>query len=105
MTVTFELATEYNYPHINTYRRYRDGELSGWKFETEEGYVMYNPNEQNTEYNPETDEEVPVIYYYTQYNASFRYNPADFPYIAVPRDSVDENYIFGGGDNNDHEVM
>lgn len=104
MTITFELATEYNYPHINTYRRYRDGELSGWKFETEEGYVMYNPNDETYEEDPETGLEVRVHYYYTQYNASFRFDPATFPYIAVPRDSVDENYIFGGGDN-DHEVM
>ena len=101
---TYELATEYNYPNINTYRRYADGVLNGWKFETQEGYVMYNPNEENYELDLETGLEVRVNYYYTQYNASFRYNPDNFPYIAVPRDSVDENYIFGVGDN-DHEVM
>ena len=55
---------------------------------------MYNPNEIFYELNIETDEEIPVFYYYTQYNTSAKYELENFPYIAVPRIVVDENYIF-----------
>lgn len=100
---TYELATDLNYPNINIYRRYYNGEFNGWKAETAEGYVMYNPNEENYEPDPITGEMVRVNYYYTITTLPLRYNIANFPYIAVPRDSVDENYIFGSGNN--HETV
>ena len=102
---TYELATDYNYPNINIYRRYYNGEFNGWKAETADGYVMYNPNANNTELDPETGLERPVIYYYTGTDLPLRYNIDNFPYVAVLRSSVDENYIFGGGNNNKPEIM
>ena len=102
---TYELATDYNFSHINLYRRYKDGVFNGWKAETEEGYVMYDSTANDTEFDPITMEERPVTYYYVGTTLPKNYNIDNFPYIAVPRDSVDENYIFGVGDNNDHEVM
>ena len=101
---TYELATDYNFPNINLYRRYKDGVFNGWKAETAEGYVMYDTTANNTELDPETMIERPVTYYYTITTLPLRYNIDNFPYVAVPRDSVDENYIFGGEDNN-HEIM
>lgn len=101
--ITYELATDYNFPHINVYRRYYDGEFNGWKAETVEGYVMYNPNVINTEYDEETDTEIPVTYYYIRTTLPKIYNMDNFPYIAVPRDSVDENYIFGLPEE-EHEI-
>ena len=103
--ITYELATDYNFPNINIYRRYYNGEFNGWKAETADGYVMYNPNANNTELDPETMEERPVIYYYTGTTLPLRYNMDNFPYVAVLRSTVDENYIFGVGNNNNHEVM
>lgn len=100
---TEELNTNYNYPHIDIFNRLRDGELTGYQARTQEGYVMYDPNAHYTELNPGTMEEVPVTYYYTLRGMPMAYNLANFPMIAVPRDSVDENYIFGV--DNDHEVM
>ena len=102
---TYEVSTEHNvYPNITVYDRFRDGVQSGWRFNTNEGYVMYDTTANNTELDPETMEEIPVTYYYTQYYANPNYNWNNFHWVAVPRSSVDENYIFGVGDPN-HEVM
>lgn len=94
-TYTKEIATEFNFPNITIYRLLEDGELCGWEARTNEGYVMYNPNANDVELDPDTMEEIPVTYYYTIKGFNPRYNFANFPWVAVPRDSVDENYIFG----------
>ena len=100
---TYEISTEHNFPNITVYRRLKDGILSGWEVKVNDGYVMYNPNDPQIEYD-EDDNEITVYWYYTIKVLPVTYNFANFPWVAVPRDSVDENYIFGVG-NNDHEVM
>ena len=102
---TYELSTEHNFPGISVYRVLRDGVLNSWEVRANEGYVFYNVNANDVEWNEDLQEEVPVTYYYTIKSLPLRFNFANFPWVAVPRDSVDENYIFGGGENNDHEVM
>ncbi len=102
---TKELNTNYNFPHIDIYNRLGDGVLSGYQAIAHEGYVMYDTTANDTEIDPDTMEERPVTYYYTLRGFPATFNFANFTMVAVPRDSVDENYIFGGGDNNDHEVM
>lgn len=101
---TEEIATEFNFPNITISRVLADGVLASYRARTNPGYVMYNPNANDTELDPETMEERPVTYYYVIKGLPKTYNFANFPWVAVPRDSVDENYIFGGV-NNDHEVM
>ena len=101
---TFEVATEYNFPHIIVYRKLTDGVHTAWRINAEEGYVFYDTTANNTEIDPETMEEIPVIYYYTVASLPMRTDMSNFRFAAVPRDSVDENYIFSVGDNN-HEVM
>lgn len=93
-TFDYELATDYNFPNINIYRRYKDGEFNGWQAETEDGYVMYDTTAKDTEYNPEIDTETPVRYYYTTSTLPKMYDISKFPYKAVRRNSVDEKYIF-----------
>lgn len=104
-TYTREIATEFNFPNITVWRLLCDGELYGWEALTNEGYVMYNPNANDTEIDPDTMEEIPVTYYYTIKGFPARYNFANFPWVAVPREGIDENYIFGGGNEPEHEVM
>lgn len=94
-TYTFVEATEYNFPHITVYRKLRDGVQSAWRFNTEDGYVMYDTRANDTELDPETMEERPVTYYYVVASAPLSFNMDNFPWVAVPRESVDENYIFG----------
>lgn len=103
--IVYEVATDIVYPNITIERRLSDGVLSGYRFTANEGYVMYDTTANNTELDPETMEEIPVIYYYTIGILPTNFNFDNFHWVAVPRDSVDENYIFGGVDNNDHEVM
>ena len=101
---TYEISTEHNiYPNMTVYDRLVDGVKNGWRINANEGYVFYDANANHTEIDPETMQPVPVIYYYTVATKSRNYNWANFALVAVPRDSVDENYIFGVGGNN-HET-
>lgn len=101
---TKELATDIVFPHILVYRQYSDGVHYGYEVLTESGHVMCNPNANDTEFDSETMQEIPVTYYYVSKHLPLNFNFDNFPWVAVPRDSVDENYIFGGGDS-DHETM
>ena len=105
MAYTYRVSTEHNiYPNITVYDRFWDGEeADGWRVEANEGYVFYDPNANNTDIDQTTGEEIPVIYYYTLMLLTRYYNWANFSLIAVPRESVDENFIFGVGNNN-HEI-
>ena len=103
MTIVYE-PTEYNFPNLTVKKGMSDGVLIHYQVTANEGYVFYDVNANDTELDPETMEERPVTYYYTIMSLTPNYNFDNFHWVAVPRDSVDENYIFGGGDN-DHEVM
>lgn len=92
---TEEIATDKVYPNLTIYRKFKDGVHYAWKMTANEGYVFYDTSENNTEIDPDTMEERPVIYYHTIASFPLNYNWDNFPYVAVPRDSVDENYIFG----------
>ena len=107
MAVIFEISTEHNnYEGITVYDRFSNGVAAGWEVRANEGFVFYDTRRNDTEIDPETMEEIPVTYYYTIKSIPRTYNDWDnFPYVAVPRDSVDENYIFGGGNEPDHEIM
>ena len=108
MAHTFIEATDLNFPNLTLYRRYNDGEHTGYRLNANEGYVFYDSTEETFELKLDEETgnlvEVPVTYYYTLAYLTRNYNFDNFPYIAVPRDSVNENYIFGGSDNN-HEIM
>ena len=97
------LATDLNFPNLLIYRTYADGVHDGYRVVSADGYVMYDSAENSTELDPDTMEEVPVTYYYTVAHLSMRTNFDNFTWVAVLRSEVDENYIFGGGNN--HEVM
>lgn len=106
MAITYSISTEHNiYPNLTVYDRFMNGVQYGWRVNANEGYVFYNKNENYTETNPETGLEEPVTHYYTIVYPGPSVDWNDFPYIAVPRDSVPADQIFGGGDNNDHEIM
>ena len=92
---TYELATDIVFPNITVYRKLNEGTLVGYEVYSNEGYVMYDTSANHTEQDPETMEEIPVIYYYTWLSCPRNYNFNNFTWVAVPRDSVDENYIFG----------
>lgn len=104
-TYTYEVSTEHNnYPNLTVYDRFRDGILNGWKVTANEGYVFYDENANDSITDPDTLEPIPITYYYTIRMLNPNYNWANFALVAVPRDSVPADQIFGGGDN-EHEVM
>ena len=100
---TMEIATDYNFPNLTVYRKYRDGVHYAWRVTPNDGYVMYDTNANDVEYD-ENGNEYSVIYYYTSLDRPLNANWSNFSWVAVLRSSVDENYIFGLPDN-DHEVM
>lgn len=97
--------TDYNFPNITIEATYLNGRHTGYRLTANEGYVIYDTTANDTEIDPDTMEEIPVIYYYTISILPLSYPFDNFPWVAVPRTDVDENYIFGGGNNTDHEVM
>lgn len=108
MAVTFELSAEYSFPNITVYNRYADGIPAGWRINANEGYVFHDTTENLTEpkIDPETGDlatdvegniiEMPVTYCFAEAYLPRNYNMANLTFVAVPRDSVDENYIFDG---------
>ena len=107
--VTETIDTSFNFPHIDIYKRFYDGVQNAWRAYPQEGYVMYDTNDELTEpkVDPETGDfvideetgnivEVPVIHYFTMAGLPLSYNFDNFSWVSVPRSEVDENYIFGG---------
>ena len=100
----YEIDAERNiYPNITVEKKYYEGVFSGWRITANEGYVFYDTTANDTELDPDTMEETPVTYYYTLAYKNKNYNWNNFHYVAVLRSSVDENYIFGTGNN--HETV
>ena len=96
---TYELSTGHNYQGISVYRKLKDGVHYAWEIRADEGYVFYDTAAKDTEWNEETQTEEPVTYYYVIASLPLRFHFAKFSWVAVPRDGVDENYVFGVGDN------
>ena len=94
-------APQFNYENITIYEVINDttNELSSYRARPNEGYVMYDPNDDIY------DEEGNLIErkYFTLVGIPKFFNFNLFSYIAVPRDTVPEDQIFGGGNNN-HET-
>lgn len=97
-TYTYELSIEHSFPNIAVYRKMEDGVLCAWRVETDKGYVMYNPNEPQIGYD-DNDNEIEVYFYYGVKLLTLNFDFSSFPWVAVLRDSVDEKYIFSGGNN------
>lgn len=99
------LATDLIFPNLIIYRTYADEVQNGYRVIPADGYVMYDTADIYTEIDPETNEEIPVNYYFTEAHLSMRTNFNNFTWVAVLRSEVDENYIFGGGNNSKPEIM
>lgn len=101
---TYELATDIVFPNISVYRKFRDGVHCGYEVYSNEGYVMYDTAANDTEIlDPEVGP-VPTTYYYTWLSCPLNFNFANFTWVAVPRNTVPEDHIFGT-DKPEHEVM
>ena len=93
------LATDIVFPHIEVYRKYRDGEHYGYKIIPEDGYHMYDTTTKDTEYDPETGTEVPIIRYYHVIHAPLIFDFDNFTWVAILESEVDEDHINNNGDD------
>ena len=97
MTIwTEEINTNFNYPHIDIFNKYKDGVLMRYEVKAQEGYVMYESDRVNADigFNPDTEEEFMTTYYYIISGMPLNYNFDNFKWVAIDRNSVDNNYIF-----------
>jgi hypothetical protein len=102
-TWTTELDTTFSFPNLNVFKVLADGVQRSWRVIPQDGYVMYDTTAENWEQDGPDSEPYLVTHYFTQWNCPINFNWNHFTWVAVLRSEVDENYIFGGG--NDHEVM
>ena len=102
---TYEIATDIIFPNITVYRIYKDGVINGYRVNANDGYVLLDTSEEyNTIIDEETGEYIDPPQYFRVVICSLRTNFDNFSWVAVEENSVPEDSIFGGGDN-DHEVM
>ena len=107
-------------PNTTMLEKLRDGVLYVYEIKAIDGYILHDKNRDWYEYNPETGmESEEVTRGYTTGKASCAasydftatttidgytaYGTREF--FARPASEVPENQIFGGGGNNDHEIM
>ena len=94
-------------PNTTMQKRLLDGVDYQYLITANDGYVLHDQKRDWTETDPDTEEEI-LVRGYTRGTATcaanydFTANPREF--YAVLENTVPENQIFGGGDN-DHEVM
>lgn len=92
----YEIDNEHNiYPNITVRKCLRDGVFVRWRINANEGYVFYDTTENNMEIDINTGEEISVTYYYTEADLPPMFNWDNFSYVAVPRNSVNADYVFG----------
>lgn len=86
-------------PNITVENQFYNGVHIAYRLTANPGYVMYDQTEQNTTLDPDTMEEIPIIYYYRQVTYPIRYAPEVWQnrWIAVPENTVPADQIFGGG--------
>ena len=78
-----KVANDFNFPNITIYRVYVDGFVSSYRARPNAGYVMYDPAANDTILDPNTMQEIPIIYYPPVAGFPKTYDFAKFPYTAV----------------------
>lgn len=103
MAIEYVPSANITLPNITVEEVLQDDVLIGHRLTANEGYVIYDTNANDVDYDPETLEPIPVILYFRQATIPVRVPVENWGWVAVLESTVDENYIFGGGDN-DHEI-
>lgn len=93
-TYTQEIETDIMLENMTVYKVFRDEAHSSYKIFANEGYVIYDTNDNNIETDINTGEIRPVVYYSLNVGVPKNYNFSNCSWIAVPRDGIEEKYIF-----------
>ena len=102
---TYEIATDIVLPNITVERKYADGVQSAYRITANEGYVLHSPSRDVEVTDPMTGETHIEQYYYRQATIPVVRPVETWDWHAVLESDVPADMIFGGGGNNDHEVM
>lgn len=94
--IVYVVSPTITLPNITVEEKYKDGVLISHRLTTNEGYVMYNTAENNTEpqIDPETGDyvidqitgmpvEIPITYYYKQATIPIRVPVENWTWVAV----------------------
>lgn len=99
---TYEIATDIVIPNITVERQYVDGANNAYRVRPNEGYVLHNPELDNTYEDPDGNE-IFEQYYYRETIIPVSYHPSTWRWEAVLESSVPADMIFGLDD--DHKAM
>lgn len=99
------IDNSFSFPNITIKKTLKDGVQYGWRAYANEGYMMYDTTSEIWQQDSPDSEPYLVTHYFTLAGFPLNYNFDNFTWVAVLRSEVNEDYIFGGGDNNDHENM
>ena len=90
--VIYELATDISLENITVHRRYYNGTLSAYRLTANDGYVMYDTQEEIFE-TDENGNEVQVIYYCRQVAIPTSVPIKNWSYVAVLESDVNKDNI------------
>lgn len=100
MELEYRISTEHNvYPNLIIEEGYYEDSpdvIRRYRLTPAIGYVFYDTEDVNYRYNPETDEDELITYYYRIAYLIPAFNFANFTYIAVPESEVPADQIYGG---------
>jgi hypothetical protein len=105
MATRFEIATDIIRDNITIERVYIDEVLKAYRLTANEGYVLHSPSLDSVIEDPMTGETRTEQYYYRQRTETSARPISTWDWHAVLESSVPADMIFGGGGNNDHEIM
>ena len=106
--ITNELLSPSLIENTTMYKKYIDGVHKVYSITPNEGYVLHDKVGDLIVEDEVTGEEIVTLAYFRGTctcgaNYDFAANPREF--YAVLESSVPADQIFGGGNNNDHEIM
>lgn len=108
MDIIYEEVIPSPIENATTVKGIVDGVHRNYRISPNEGYVLHDKRDDFVEIDPDTEEEITRLAFFRgmcscRFDYDFVANPYEF--YTVPEDSVPADQIFGGGDNNDHEIM
>lgn len=105
MAFRYETSTEIAIPNIIVEKTFYDDEHMGYRLRPENGYVLHSPSQDVVVEDPMTGETRTEQYYYREVNIPKVKPVSAWDWEAVLESDVPADMIFGGGNNNDQEIM
>lgn len=122
MNYTYEDVIPSLIPNTIMQKKLGDGIHRTYTIKAIDGYVLHDKTRDYEYINPDTDEWIPKRGYTTAMStcqAAYAFTPTEITiddgtvvtaygareYFAIPENDVPADQVFGGGNNNNHEIM